>query len=160
MLSNVRFDYYMDVAVESAHRQKEVAAMIQANRIKELREAVGLSQHKFAAAIGISYASAQRYEYGQRDIPGDVLLRMVALFNVSSDYILGVSDERAKPTKLTEGGAESFLVRVRDNNMTEDEAALIGLFRSMDARGREQLMVFAKGCAASYPKNKADSLGA
>lgn len=83
--------------------------MIPANRIKELREAVGLSQHKFAAAIGISYASAQRYEYGQRDIPGDVLLRMVSLFNVSSDYILGVSDERTEPAKSADGGCEPFL---------------------------------------------------
>ena len=63
-----------------------------ANRIKELREASGLSQQKFADALGISYASAQRYEYGQRDIPGDVLLKMVSLFGVSSDYILGASD--------------------------------------------------------------------
>lgn len=68
--------------------------MIPPNRIKELREDVGLSQQKFATAIGISYASAQRYEYGQRDIPGDVLLKMVSFFGVSSDYILGASDDR------------------------------------------------------------------
>lgn len=40
------------------------------------------------------------------------------------------------------------------------ESELIGLFRSMNAHGREQLMVFARGCAASYPKNQASEMGA
>lgn len=36
------------------------------------------------------------------------------------------------------------------------ERELVGIYRNMNARGREQLMVFARGCAASYPLNKAN----
>lgn len=62
------------------------------NRIKELREAVGISQEKLAAAIGCSKNSIQNYENRLREIPGAVLVKLVEFFDVSSDYILMQED--------------------------------------------------------------------
>ena len=44
--------------------------------------------------------------------------------------------------------------------ISEAEQELLDLFRSMDPYGQEQLLVFARGCAASYPKNQAHPMGA
>lgn len=58
------------------------------NRIRELREERGLSQEKLAALIGCSKNSVQNYEGRLRKIPGDLLINLATLFEVSSDYIL------------------------------------------------------------------------
>lgn len=59
-------------------------------RVKELRESMGMSQRKAAEMLGVSLAAYQNYEYGKRDIPGNVLVRMAEVFGATSDYILGV----------------------------------------------------------------------
>lgn len=63
------------------------------NRIKELRIGMKLSQAKLAEMVGISDTALQNYEYGKRDIPGDVLIKLAKIFNTTSDYILMVIDE-------------------------------------------------------------------
>ncbi len=64
------------------------------NNLKALREEVDMSQSAVAKAIGVSTNSYQRYEYGERDIPGDVLIRLSKLFDVSSDYILAQTQKK------------------------------------------------------------------
>lgn len=61
---------------------------ISPNRIKELREGMGLSQEKLAELIGCSKNSVQNYENSKRNIPGATLISLANLFEVSSDYIL------------------------------------------------------------------------
>ncbi|MBQ9021798.1 MAG: helix-turn-helix domain-containing protein [Eggerthellaceae bacterium] len=62
------------------------------NRLRELRDKSGLTQAKVAELVGISDNAYQRYEYGERDIPGNVLLRLADCFETTSDYILELSD--------------------------------------------------------------------
>lgn len=66
------------------------------NRIKELRKAAGYSQAKTAELLGISDTAFQNYEYGTRDVPGDVVAKMADLFNTSSDYILMATDNPSR----------------------------------------------------------------
>lgn len=63
------------------------------NRLRAIRERSGLSQSATAKSVGISTNTYQRYEYGERDIPADVLVKLALLFNVSSDYILMQTDK-------------------------------------------------------------------
>lgn len=58
------------------------------NRIKELREALGLSQRKLAEMVGCSVNSIQNYEGRVRKIPGDTLIKLSEALGTSSDYIL------------------------------------------------------------------------
>ena len=60
-----------------------------ANNLKTLREAANMSQKKVAESVHISTNAYQRYEYGERDIPGKVLIRLADLFSTSTDKILG-----------------------------------------------------------------------
>lgn len=70
------------------------------NRLKEIRTDQGLSQQQVADAAGIANLTYQRYEYGKRAIPGDVLIKPTNLFKVSSDYILEQTDN---PSRYTYG---------------------------------------------------------
>lgn len=61
-------------------------------RIVELREAKGETQQELADAIGITRQSLSRYEIATRTINVDVLGALAQHFNVTTDYLLGLSD--------------------------------------------------------------------
>ena len=64
--------------------------IILSERLKELREENGLTQKQIAAKLGISSVAYLRYEKSQRE-PSLSMLAEIAN-NVSTDYLLGVSD--------------------------------------------------------------------
>lgn len=63
-------------------------------RLRLLREENDYSQQQVADKVKISDSSYQNYEYGKRDIPGDVLKRFAALYGVTVDFLLGLSPYR------------------------------------------------------------------
>ncbi|MBE6694000.1 MAG: helix-turn-helix transcriptional regulator [Ruminococcaceae bacterium] len=62
-------------------------------RIRDLREDRDLTQKEMAQKLNCSQQVYSNYELGQRDIPTDILIRLALFYNVSIDYILGISDE-------------------------------------------------------------------
>lgn len=62
-------------------------------RIRNLREDNDLTQKQLAQILNCSQQVYSNYELGQRDIPTDVLIKISKFYNVSTDYILGISDK-------------------------------------------------------------------
>ena len=63
--------------------------MVLGNRIRQLRRANGMSQENLGKLIGVSKVSVSGYEKGTR-IPSMIVLeKMVDVFNISADYLLG-----------------------------------------------------------------------
>lgn len=63
-------------------------------RIKELREDNDLTQQDVSDYLHMKQPQYFRYEKGTRDIPSDVLIALAKLYNVSTDYILGLKDSK------------------------------------------------------------------
>ena len=61
-------------------------------RLRDMREDNDLSQAALAAYIGMKQPQYSRYERGLRDIPTDVLIRLAKLYNTSTDYLLGLTN--------------------------------------------------------------------
>ena len=61
-------------------------------RIRDLREDGDFTQKEMAKALNCSQQVYSNYELGQRDIPTDILIKLSSFYNVSVDYILGISD--------------------------------------------------------------------
>ena len=61
-------------------------------RIRDLREDRDKTQVELAKALNCSQQVYSNYELGQRDIPTDILIKISKYYNVSVDYILGISD--------------------------------------------------------------------
>jgi transcriptional regulator with XRE-family HTH domain len=91
--------------------------MIDGKRLRELREAHGYSRERFAAEIGVGTAQVARYERGENDATGDILARIAQFFNVSADYLLGLTDN-ASPNTTGE--------------LSPEEAAAIAAWREGD----------------------------
>lgn len=67
------------------------------NRIRCLRQDCGLTQEEFGKLFGIVKSTVSLYENG-RSVPNDqIKTEMCRYFNVSMDYLLGLTDERAAP---------------------------------------------------------------
>lgn len=67
---------------------------MRSDRLRALRELAGLTQEDLANALGISEPQIYRYEKNINDPSGDVLIRMARFFHVSSDYLLGLTDDQ------------------------------------------------------------------
>lgn len=63
-----------------------------AERLKELRQEENLSFEKLSKLTGLSSSVLCNYEKGKNDVTGDNLIKLAKLFNVSSDYLLGLED--------------------------------------------------------------------
>ena len=61
--------------------------------IRDLREDNDITQSTMANYLNCSQQVYSNYELGQRDIPTDILIRLSSLYEVSVDYILGISDD-------------------------------------------------------------------
>ena len=63
-------------------------------RLRDLREDADLTQRELAEYLNCTQVSYSHYELGKRDIPTDVLIRLADFYGTSTDYLLGLSDER------------------------------------------------------------------
>ena len=61
-------------------------------RLSELRQEKGLTQKKVAVALHLNSVTYLRYEKDQREPPLAVLVAMARFFEVTTDYLLGLSD--------------------------------------------------------------------
>lgn len=64
------------------------------NRIRELRKSMSISQEALAEVIHTTQQAVSRMENHAYDIPSESLIEMAKYFNVTADYILGVSDTK------------------------------------------------------------------
>lgn len=64
------------------------------NRIKLLREEKGLNQIELGKIINVSGQALGMYENEKRDLSTDTVIKLAEFFNVSTDYLLGKSEER------------------------------------------------------------------
>ena len=67
-------------------------------RIKDLREDNDITQKELAEYLHIKQNTYSQYENGQRQLPMEVLIALARYYKTSTDYILGLTDER-KPYK-------------------------------------------------------------
>lgn len=61
-------------------------------RLQLLKEKRNLMQKDIATGLGIPLRTYQRYEYGEREPQASVVADMARFFQVSADYLLGLSD--------------------------------------------------------------------
>ncbi len=89
-------------------------------RLVSLRKEKNLSQKEVATALGVSQGLLSHYEKGIRECGLDFLCRAATFYDVSSDYLLGLSD-----TKMM-----SDALFVEDEIPQDSEMRMSTIFRS------------------------------
>ena len=61
-------------------------------RLKELRKSAGLTQQQLAEKLNVKQQSYTRYESGAGEPNLETVALIAKIFDVSADYLLGLSD--------------------------------------------------------------------
>ena len=64
------------------------------NRIRELREERGMNQEALAGLVGVSQQKISKVERNTDSLGIDLLIEISDYFEVTTDYLLGLSDEK------------------------------------------------------------------
>lgn len=115
------------------------------SRIKMLREKRGLIQEILAVEIGITQQMLSKYERDITIIKVDVLKRLAEYFNVTTDYLLGVSDVKRDLTG-----------QIRMNETLDEYYDLIEVYRRMDEYDREIIWSIMQAVGKTAEKRRMD----
>lgn len=67
-------------------------------RLRDLREDADLTQDELVKILGMHKTTYTNYEQGKREPPFELIIRLAKLYNVSIDYIAGLT-KTARPLK-------------------------------------------------------------
>ena len=67
------------------------------DKLREVRERTGMNKKEFAEYIGIKYTTYNNYETGAREPDSEFLIRFSKKFNVSTDFLLGLQEDKEIP---------------------------------------------------------------
>ena len=68
-------------------------------RIYDLREDRDIKQKAVAEYLGMNPTVYRRYEKGTRTIPVEAVIKLADYYKVSTDYLLGRTDDPTPPTR-------------------------------------------------------------
>ena len=94
------------------------------NRIRALREEADMSQRELASRLGVKPAVISKYENEKSGLSEGTLRMLALIFDVSVDYILGLSDERKRGTTYSAPHIAALLGSA-GNLSEEDRKALL-----------------------------------
>lgn len=75
-------------------REKYEHMIVFGQRIKALRKERKLTQTELGDILGYTNRQYQRMEYGEINVPSLTLIKLADYFGVTTDYLLGRSEER------------------------------------------------------------------
>jgi len=88
---------------------------LRGDRLREIREAQGLSQHDLSILCHFGVTMIYRYENGLSDPTVKALKRLSEVLGVSGDYLMGLSNDQRG--------------QLGDSNLSEDERDVLEHFR-------------------------------
>ena len=100
------------------------------NRIKDLRDEREMTQVRLSIELEVSQETVSAYEMGKHYPSVKSLLRMVALFDASMDYIMGISPVR---NAIVEKG------------LPDNEVRLLSIYRKLDDVQKEKAYSYMQG---------------
>ena len=92
------------------------------NRIRELRKSHNMSQEALGTIINTTQQTVSKMEKDSGSISTDLLTSMAEYFNVTTDYILGLSDIKRDLTgqiRMNQEMDQCYDIVLRYNNLTD-----------------------------------------
>ncbi len=91
------------------------------NRLRELRQSKGLTQSELGNILGVTKASICCYEKETRTPSIETIIDMMALYNVTSDYLIGsdnivtIENKDVKRNEIISNEEYEFIKELRKN---------------------------------------------
>lgn len=98
------------------------------SRIKQLREKRGLIQEILAAELGITQQMISKYERDVTFIKVDILKKIAVYFNVTTDYLLGLSEVK-----------RDLQGQMKVNETLDEYYDLVEIYKNLDKYDQEMI---------------------
>lgn len=98
------------------------------SRIKQLREKRGLIQEILAAELGITQQMLSKYERDVTFIKVDILKKIAVYFNVTIDYLLGLSEVK-----------RDLQGQMKVNETLDEYYDLVEIYKNLDKYDQEMI---------------------
>ena len=115
------------------------------SRIKQLRENRGLIQEILASELGITQQMLSKYERDILCIKVDVLMKIAEYFNVTTDYLLGVSEVK-----------RDLQGQMKMNKTLDTYYDLIEIYKGLDEYDQEMVWSIMQTVKKTCEKRKRD----
>lgn len=87
------------------------------NILKKLREEKGLKQEELAKILSVSPSAIGMYETNKREPNNELTIKIANYFNVSTDYILGITSHKNPKEDLEKQLSDFFLTEEEYNSL-------------------------------------------
>lgn len=111
------------------------------NRLKQLRMSYKLTVRELADKVNINYATISRMENGMQNFTDEYLTILADFFGVSSDYLLGRSENRNPDRDVSR---QESLDDILQREMEGVEYALFGEVKDLTDEQKEDLLTMVK----------------
>lgn len=91
------------------------------NRIRDLRKEHELSQQELAKQLGVNQTAVSQWERGVTTPSSTVMVDLCKLWNVTPDFLLGLSDEKIASTLEDVDAKELQLLKDLVDQLTPDQ---------------------------------------
>lgn len=115
------------------------------SRIKQLRENRGLIQEILASELGITQQMLSKYERDVLCIKVDVLKKIAEYFNVTTDYLLGISEVK-----------RDLQGQMKMNKTLDTYYDLIEIYKGLDEYDQEMVWSIMQTVKKTCEKRKRD----
>lgn len=116
------------------------------SRIKQLRQKRGVIQEILAAELGITQQMLSKYERDITLIKVDILKKIAAYFNVTTDYLLGVSDVK-----------RDIKGQMKVNETLDAYYDLVEIYKGLDPYDQEMIWSIIQTVKKTSDKRKRDN---
>lgn len=115
-------------------------------RIQLLREMIGMTQKELADKIQINYSVMNRIESGERPARDEEIKRIAKALDVSTDYLLGLTDVKNPTDKISDALEEDQELLEFWNELKEREELqlLFKQTRTLDKKTIQQVIRIIK----------------
>lgn len=117
------------------------------SRIKQLRQKRGVIQEILAAELGITQQMLSKYERDVTLIKVDILKKIAAYFNVTTDYLLGVSDVK-----------RDIKGQMKVNETLDAYYDLVEVYKDLDSYDQEMIWLIIQTVKKTSDKRKKDNM--
>ena len=117
------------------------------SRIKQLRQKRGVIQEILAAELGITQQMLSKYERDITLIKVDILKKIAAYFNVTTDYLLGVSDVK-----------RDIKGQMKVNDTLDAYYDLVEVYKDLDPYDQEMIWSIIQTVKKISDKRKKDNM--
>ena len=106
-------------------------------KIKDFREALGISQQELADTLGVSRPTISQIENGERKIYAEEIKKLAKIFNISTDRLLNLEKEPAviiREAKETYKSKPQIRINLPQKNLNKFKEVLLYILNKVGSK--------------------------